>query len=129
MIGNPVRPIIVLVLVQASLALAPAARADEKEWILSLQPGFAWLKAGDRDAWGGGGDVYRGYVAKIVHELGRRYGGEEEAYRIALEDDDQVKSAAALFDKAPTLPKLLALASEISKGKQQTNLLNNKPVR
>src|SRR5204863_447306 len=58
----------------------------------------------------------------LRRELGRRYGGEEEAYRIALEDDDQVKSAAALFDKAPTLPKLLALASEISKGKQQTNL-------
>jgi len=65
----------------------------------------------------------------LRRELGRRYGGEEEAYRIALEDDDQVKSAAALFDKAPTLPKLLALASEMSKGKLQTNLLNNKPVR
>jgi len=66
----------------------------------------------------------------LRRELGRRYGGEEEAYRIALDDDDQVKSAAALFERAPTLPKLLALASEMSKGKQQTNLLNpNKPVR
>jgi carboxyl-terminal processing protease len=55
----------------------------------------------------------------IRRELGRRYGGEEEAYRIALEDDEQVKAAAALFDKAPTLPKLLALASEMNKGKQQ----------
>ena len=53
-------------------------------------------------------------------ELGRRYGGEEEAYRIALEDDQQVKDAAALFDKAPTLPKLLALASEMNKGKTAT---------
>jgi len=53
----------------------------------------------------------------LRRELGRRYGGEEEAYRIALEDDDQVKEAAALFDKAPTLPKLLALASEMNKGK------------
>ena len=53
----------------------------------------------------------------IRRELGRRYGGEEEAYRIALEDDEQVKQAAALFDKAPTLPKLLALASEMNKGK------------
>lgn len=53
----------------------------------------------------------------IRRELGRRYGGEEEAYRIALEDDEQVKAAAALFDKAPTLPKLLALASELSKTK------------
>jgi len=64
----------------------------------------------------------------IRRELGRRYGGEEEAYRIALEDDEQVKSAAALFDKAPTLPKLLALASELSKGKP-TAPLNTKPVR
>jgi carboxyl-terminal processing protease len=53
----------------------------------------------------------------LRRELGRRYGGEEEAYRIALEDDEQVKEAAALFDKAPTLPKLLALASEMNKGK------------
>jgi carboxyl-terminal processing protease len=66
----------------------------------------------------------------IRRELGRRYGGEEEAYRIALEDDEQVKSAAALFDKAPTLPKLLALASELSKGKGlATPPLNTKPVR
>jgi carboxyl-terminal processing protease len=55
--------------------------------------------------------------AGMRRELGRRYGGEEEAYRIALEDDDQVKAAAALFDKAPTLPKLLALASEMNKNK------------
>jgi len=66
----------------------------------------------------------------LRRELGRRYGGEEEAYRIALEDDDQVKSAAALFDKAPTLPKLLALASEMNKGKQTTQVpLNTKSVR
>jgi len=62
----------------------------------------------------------------LRRELGRRYGGEEEAYRIALEDDDQVKSAAALFDKAPTLPKLLALASEMSKNKPQAPLNTTK---
>jgi len=62
----------------------------------------------------------------LRRELGRRYGGEEEAYRIALEDDEQVKSAAALFDKAPTLPKLLALASEMSKSKPQTPLNTTK---
>ncbi|TMQ59043.1 MAG: S41 family peptidase [Candidatus Eisenbacteria bacterium] len=67
----------------------------------------------------------------IRRELGRRFGGEEEAYRIALEDDEQVKAAAALFDKAPTLPKLLALASELNKGKMttQTSPLNSKSVR
>ena len=59
-------------------------------------------------------------------ELGRRYGGEEEAYRVALQDDDQVKQAAALIDRAPTLPKLLALASELSKG---TGELDSKSVR
>jgi carboxyl-terminal processing protease len=57
----------------------------------------------------------------LRRELGRRYGGEEEAYRIALEDDQQVKDAAALFDRAPTLPKLLALASEMNKGKASLN--------
>jgi carboxyl-terminal processing protease len=66
----------------------------------------------------------------IRRELGRRYGGDEEAYRIVLEDDDEVTSAAALFDKAPTLPKLLALASEMNKGKQTTQApLNTKSVR
>jgi carboxyl-terminal processing protease len=66
----------------------------------------------------------------LRRELGRRYGGEEEAYRIVLEDDEQVKTAAALFDKAPTLPKLLALASELQKGKASTQTpLNPKPVR
>jgi len=57
----------------------------------------------------------------IRRELGRRYGGEEEAYRIALEDDDQVKAAAELFDKAPTLPKLLALATEMNKGRSTSS--------
>ncbi len=66
----------------------------------------------------------------IRRELGRRYGGEEGAYRIVLQDDDQVKSAAALFDKAPTLPKLLALASALSRGKEQVESpLDAKSVR
>jgi len=50
-------------------------------------------------------------------ELARRYVGDEEAYKIALEDDDQVRQAAGLFDKAGTLPKLLALASEMNRAK------------
>jgi carboxyl-terminal processing protease len=75
-------------------------------------------------------DAKRWVDNSIRRELGRRYGGEEEAYRIALEDDDQVKSAAALFDKAPTLPKLLALASELNRGKPAAqSSLNSKSVR
>jgi carboxyl-terminal processing protease len=50
-------------------------------------------------------------------ELARRFVGDEEAYRVALEDDEQVRQAAALFDKAATLPKLLALATEMTKAK------------
>jgi carboxyl-terminal processing protease len=66
----------------------------------------------------------------IRRELGRRYGGDGEAYRIVLEDDDEVISAAALFDKAPTLPKLLALASALSKGKAHpVSPLDAKSVR
>jgi carboxyl-terminal processing protease len=53
----------------------------------------------------------------LRREIARRYANDEEAYRVAIEDDDQVRSAAALFDKAPTLPKLLALASEIHKAR------------
>jgi len=66
----------------------------------------------------------------IRRELGRRYAGDQEAYRIVLEDDDEVTSAAALFDKAPTLPKLLALASELNKGKAHAESpLDAKSVR
>jgi len=66
----------------------------------------------------------------IRRELGRRYAGDEEAYRIILEDDDEVTAAAALFDKAPTLPKLLALASELSKGRSHAESpLDSKSVR
>ena len=50
-------------------------------------------------------------------ELARRFVGDEEAYRVALEDDEQVRQSAALFDKASTLPKLLALATEMNKAK------------
>jgi carboxyl-terminal processing protease len=53
----------------------------------------------------------------IRRELARRYAGDEEAYRVALEEDDQVREAAALFEAAPTLPKLLALATERGKAK------------
>ena len=54
-------------------------------------------------------------------ELARRYVGDEEAYRVALEDDEQVRQAAALFDKAATLPKLLTLATEMTKAKAMAN--------
>lgn len=43
----------------ALLVLAPAgpAAADEKEFLVALQPGFAFVKVGDRTAWGGGGGL------------------------------------------------------------------------
>jgi carboxyl-terminal processing protease len=50
-------------------------------------------------------------------ELGRRYVGDDEAYRVAIEQDDMVREAAALFDRASTLPQLLALASELQRAK------------
>jgi carboxyl-terminal processing protease len=53
----------------------------------------------------------------LRRELARRFASDEEAYRVAIEDDDQVRAAAALFEKAPTLPKLLALANEIHKAR------------
>lgn len=53
----------------------------------------------------------------IRRELARRYVSEDEAYRVTVQEDPQVTEAAALFDKAPTLPKLLALASELQRAK------------
>ena len=53
----------------------------------------------------------------IRRELGRRYIGDEEAYRLSLEDDEQVRQASALFDKAATLPRLLSLATEMNKAR------------
>jgi hypothetical protein len=53
----------------------------------------------------------------IRRELARRYVNDEEAYRVAIGDDEQVRSVMALFDQAPTLPRLLALATEKSKAK------------
>ncbi len=50
-------------------------------------------------------------------ELARRYVSDDEAYRVVIEQDDQVREAASLFDRAPTLPKLLALATELSRSK------------
>ncbi|MGE5176287.1 MAG: S41 family peptidase [Hyphomicrobiales bacterium] len=55
----------------------------------------------------------------IRRELARRYGGDELAYKVAIQDDDQVKAAAALFDKAPTLSQLLSLADQISKARAE----------
>jgi carboxyl-terminal processing protease len=56
----------------------------------------------------------------IRREIARRFSGDEEAYKVALEDDEQVRQAAGLIDRAATLPKLLALATEISKSRATT---------
>jgi len=53
----------------------------------------------------------------IRRELARRYVSDDEAYHVAIQQDPQVTQAAGLFDKAPTLPKLLALASELQRSK------------
>jgi len=55
----------------------------------------------------------------LRRELARRYVGDQEAYRVVIEDDEQVRSAAALFDKAPTLSQLLALANQIHKAREK----------
>ncbi len=105
----------------ANYALTPAIRDEFMQLLRDEKVEFNPDSLADAKRWVDNG---------IRRELGRRYGGEEEAYRIALEDDDQVKSAAALFDKAPTLPKLLALASELNRGKPAAqSSLNSKSVR
>jgi carboxyl-terminal processing protease len=65
----------------------------------------------------------------IRRELARRYAGDEEAYRVAIGDDEQVRSVMSLFDQAPTLPKLLQLASERSKAKALAAQMKEPAVR
>jgi carboxyl-terminal processing protease len=65
----------------------------------------------------------------IRRELARRYEGDEAAYRIAISDDEQVRSVMSLFDQAATLPKLLALASERSKAKAMASQVKEPAVR
>jgi hypothetical protein len=59
-------------------ALAPGrAAADEKEFLLALQPGFAFAKVGDRTAWGGGGglDLAYGVTDALAVRLTGAYSG------------------------------------------------------
>ena len=65
----------------------------------------------------------------IRRELARRYEGDEAAYRIAISDDEQVRTVMGLFDQAATLPKLLALASERSKAKAVASQTKEPAVR
>lgn len=65
----------------------------------------------------------------LRRELARRFEGDEAAYRIAIADDDQVRSVMSLFDQAATLPKLLALASERSKAKAMATQPKEPAVR
>jgi len=73
--------------------------------------------------------VQRWVDTGIRRELARRYEGDEQAYRIAISDDEQVRSVMALFDQAATLPKLLALASEKSKAKAMAAQTKESAVR
>jgi carboxyl-terminal processing protease len=65
----------------------------------------------------------------IRRELARRYAGDEEAYRIAIADDEQVRTVMTLFDRAPSLPKLLELASERTKAKALAGRTKEAAVR
>jgi carboxyl-terminal processing protease len=65
----------------------------------------------------------------IRREIARRFSGDEVAYKVALEDDEQVRQAASLIDRAATLPKLLALATEMSKQRATTPTHREPAVR
>jgi outer membrane protein W len=58
-VRGSVRPVAFALL--AALALASPARADEREWILSLQPAAALLHLGGETAWGGGAGLDLSY--------------------------------------------------------------------
>ncbi|MGH2570363.1 MAG: S41 family peptidase, partial [bacterium] len=65
----------------------------------------------------------------LRRELARRYVGDEEAYRVSLEDDEQVRQASGLFDKAATLPRLLSLATEMNKARAMASQPKESTVR
>jgi hypothetical protein len=73
--------------------------------------------------------VQRWIDTGVRRELARRYEGDEAAYRIAIGDDEQVRSVMSLFDQAATLPKLLALASEKSKARAMAAQTKEPAVR
>ena len=55
----------------------------------------------------------RDYVRRgIRRELVRRQFGAEAAYRVHIEEDEQLKQALALYDRADSLQDLLAIAAE-----------------
>jgi carboxyl-terminal processing protease len=56
-------------------------------------------------------DANRPYLERgIRREISRRVDGPQAAYRVAIEADQQLHEALALFREAATLPELLALA-------------------
>ena len=73
--------------------------------------------------------VQRWIDTGVRRELARRYEGDEAAYRIAISDDEQVRAVMSLFDQAPTLPRLLALATEKSKAKAMAARTKEPAVR
>ncbi len=73
--------------------------------------------------------VQRWIDTGVRRELARRYEGDEAAYRIAISDDEQVRAVMSLFDQAPTLPRLLALATETSKAKAMAARTKEPAVR
>lgn len=73
--------------------------------------------------------VQRWIDTSVRRELARRYEGDEAAYRIAISDDEQVRAVMSLFDQAPTLPRLLALATEKSKAKAMAAQTKEPAVR
>ncbi len=74
-------------------------------------------------------DAQRFVDVGLRRELARRYVSDEAAYRIAISEDDQVRAVAKLFEEAPTLPKLLALANERSKAKAMASQAKEPAVR
>ena len=84
-------PFLALVLLAGTLAAPRGAYAEEKELVLSLQPGFAVARVGDRTAWGGGGglDVQYG----ITDSLWLRVTGAYSAHNLPALDKTATSAA------------------------------------
>lgn len=86
-------------------AAAGPASADEKEFTLALQPGFAVARLGDRNAWGGGGGLDLLYG--ITDALSLRLTGAYSAHSLAAVDKT---------DSTPALPGGLVTAFHAGAG-------------
>jgi opacity protein-like surface antigen len=87
MIRDAVRPLVLVAAPLACLLAAPIdARADEKEWILAIEPAAALIHVGDASGWGGGGALDLSYG--VTDAIAVRLTGATTGHVLSATKDD-----------------------------------------